>query len=178
MTTIEVKKDLGGEERKSREERREIAEERALSDEERLKVYNDYFYQAVLPNIPKIPGYHVCWLSTQNQRDNLHSRMRLGYTPVKPEDIPGWEFYTLRTGEYVGMIGVNEMVAFKIPLSLYEKYIMETHYNAPNREDERLVSDAESMRQNARSSGSNLYAGEGFSTLLNDRPKPNFENLL
>ena len=88
-------------------------------------------------------------------------RMRLGYEPVKPEDIPGWEYATLKTGDWAGFIGVNEMLAFKLPISLYEKYMLEAHHNAPLREEEKLTDTAEFLEQQARASKSSIQVGEG-----------------
>lgn len=88
-------------------------------------------------------------------------RIRLGYEPVKPEDVPGWEYATIKTGDWQGFIGVNEMLAFKLPLSLYEKYMREAHHDAPMREEEKLTDTAEFLEQQARASKSKLTMGDG-----------------
>jgi hypothetical protein len=88
-------------------------------------------------------------------------RIRLGYEPVKPEDVPGWEYATLKTGDWAGLIGVNEMLAFKLPISLYEKYMQEAHHDAPMREEEKLTDTADFLEQQARASKSKLQIGEG-----------------
>jgi len=124
--------------RAPRTNRRE--EEREFTEQDRLNMFRNTFFQSALPDLPPIEGYHVCWLTTTNPRDPIHGRMRLGYTPVKPEDIPGWEMTTIKTGEYEGCIGVNEMVAFKLPLHLYEMYMREAHHNQPRLEEEKLKS--------------------------------------
>jgi len=51
----------------------------------------------------------------------------------------------LKTGEYAGCIGINEMVAVKLPLELYERYMYEAHHRQPLEEEEKL----EAARQNA-----------------------------
>jgi hypothetical protein len=88
-------------------------------------------------------------------------RIRLGYEPIKPEDVPGWEYATLKTGDWVGFIGVNEMLAFKLPISLYEKYMREAHHDAPLREEEKLTDTAEFLEQQARASKSRIDMGDG-----------------
>jgi hypothetical protein len=93
----------------------------------------------------------------------------LGYQPIKPEDVPGWEYATLKTGDWVGLIGVNEMLAFKLPMSLYEKYMQEAHHDAPLREEEKLTDTAEFMEQQARASKSKLMIGEGNSEMGQSR---------
>jgi len=125
--------------RKSREDGdRRITEDRELTDPERLDEFRKTFFQSALPDLPPIEGYHVCWLTTENPRDPIHGRIRLGYEPIKSTDIPGWEHASMKTGEWAGMIGVNEMVAFKLPLHLYEAYMKEAHDTQPALEEDAL----------------------------------------
>ena len=118
---------------------REITHNRTLTDSERLDEFRQRSFQSALPDIPSIPGYHVCWLTTENPRDSITGRMRLGYEPIKATDIPGWELASLKTGDWAGCIGINEMIAFKLPLHLYEAYMKENHYTQPNWEEEKLI---------------------------------------
>jgi hypothetical protein len=120
------------------EEDRSTTEMRELSDSERIDEFRQTFFQSALPDLPDIDGYHVCWLTTENPRDPIHGRIRLGYEPIKVSDMPGWKHASLRTGEWEGCIGVNEMVAFKLPLHLYEAYMREAHHNQPLAEEEKL----------------------------------------
>lgn len=125
--------------RSSRESKdRRITEDRILNDEERLDEFRQTFFQSALPDLPKLLGYHVCWLTTENPRDPIHGRIRLGYEPIRKEDIPGWEHASLKTGEWAGCIGVNEMVAFKLPIHLYEAYMKEAHHTQPLMEESKL----------------------------------------
>jgi len=119
-------------------EDRAITGDRELSDEERRNEFRQRFFQSALPKIPSIPGYHVCWLPTENPQDSIHARMRLGYGPIKASDIPGWEHTTTKSGEWEGCIGVNEMLAFKLPLHLYEDYMIYNHSSQPREEEEKL----------------------------------------
>lgn len=144
---------------------RPATENRALSDEARVEMFRQQFFQSALPDLPKIPGWHTCWLTTTNPRDSIQARLRLGYEPIKPEDVPGWEYATLKTGEHTGFIGVNEMLAFKLPESLYMAFMREAHHDAPMREEEKLSDTAEFMQQQARASGANLIVGDGNSEL-------------
>jgi hypothetical protein len=153
---------------------RQITENREISDDERVEAFRTQFIQSALPDLPKIPGYHLCWLTTTNPRDSIHARMRMGYSPVKPEDVPGWEYASIKTGEWTGMIGVNEMLAFKIPLSLYEKYMREVHHNAPLSENEKLTATADAIREQAQSVGSQVIEGSGMAELRKTVPIPTF----
>ena len=163
-------KKSAGEGRESRAmQDRAVIENREISDDERVEMFRQQFFNSSLPDLPKLPGWHLCWLTTTNPRDSIQTRMRLGYQPVKPEDVPGWEYATLKTGDWQGFIGVNEMLAFKLPVSLYEKYMREAHHDAPQREEDKLKETAEYMEAQARSSKSRLTMGDGTAEIGNER---------
>jgi hypothetical protein len=153
---------------------RAVTQNRAISDDERVEMFRQQFFQSSLPDLPKIDGWHTCWLTTTNPRDSIQTRIRLGYEPVKPEDVPGWEYATLKTGDWAGFIGVNEMLAFKLPVSLYEKYMREAHHNAPLREEEKLSDVTDMLEAQARSSKSRLTYGDGTAEIGQER-EPEFD---
>jgi hypothetical protein len=161
MTDERLKKSAGDLRTNRAMQDRAVAQNRAIGDDERVEMFRQQFFNSSLPDLPKIPGWHMCWLTTTNPRDSIQGRIRLGYEPVKPEDVPGWEYATLKTGDWAGFIGVNEMLAFKLPMSLYEKFMQEAHHNAPLQEEEKLTDTAEFLEQQARSSKSTLVVGEG-----------------
>ncbi|HUW44646.1 MAG TPA: hypothetical protein VMW50_02510 [Dehalococcoidia bacterium] len=168
--------------RHSRESQdRKVKEDRNLTDEERLDEFRFTSFQSALPDIPPIDGYHVCWLTTENPRDPIHGRMRLGYEPVKSDDIPGWEHASLKTGEWAGCIGINEMVAFKLPLRLYEAYMKEAHHTQPlmeeNKLDEARRMAEEGASQMARKPIS-FEAFEGQAELGQTPDAPSFQETL
>jgi hypothetical protein len=148
---------------------RSVTENREISDDERVEMFRQQFFQSALPDLPKIPGYHTCWLTTTNPRDSIQGRVRLGYEPIKPEDVPGWEYATLKTGDWVGCIGVNEMLAFKLPASLYERYMHEAHYAAPLREEQKLADTADMLADQAKRKGSRVSLGDGMMELADER---------
>ena len=117
---------------------RSVTQDRKLSDDERVDEFRQQFFQSALPDLPKIEGFHVCWLTTENPRDPIHARIRQGYEPIKESDIAGWTHAALRTGEWEGCIGVNEMIAFKLPLHLYEAYMRHNHHEQPLEQEEML----------------------------------------
>jgi hypothetical protein len=167
-----LKKEVGaGSARRSREmEDRGITQSRLVSDDERLELFRMQAFNNVLPTIPDIPGYHVCWLTTTNPSDPIHRRVQLGYEPVKPEEAPGMQYATLKTGEYQGLIGVNEMVAFKLPLSLYEKFMQEVHHRQPLAEEANLANQTDQMREQALRMGGKLQLEEGMEDLRSSHP--------
>ena len=143
-------------------EDRKVTESRDLSEDDRLEMFRNQLFNDALPDLPNIPGYHLCWLTTTNPRDPIHRRMQLGYEPVKPEEVPGMEYASVKTGEWTGFIGVNEMRAFKLPLSLYEKFMQEAHHNAPLREEDKLAEVADMMREQAARAGGALIEDDGM----------------
>lgn len=154
-----------------RAQNREVTESREVSEDDRLEMFRNQLFNDALPDLPDIPGYHVCWLTTTNPRDPIHRRMQLGYEPVKPEEVPGMEYASVKTGEWSGFIGVNEMLAFKLPSSLYEKFMQEAHHNAPLREEDKLDEAAQLMRQQAERAGSTVYEGDGMSEMREYKPR-------
>lgn len=148
---------------------RAVTENRELTDEARVEMFRQQFFQSALPDLPSIPGWHTCWLTTTNPRDSIHVRLRLGYQPIKPEEIPGWEYTSVKTGEWAGYIGVNEMLAFKLPISLYEKYMQEAHQDAPMREEGKLQDSVEAMKAQAQRAGGQLLVGDGMSEVGTER---------
>lgn len=161
MTDERLKKSAGeGRENRAMQDRAST-ENRTISDDERVEMFRQQFHQSSLPDLPKLDGWHLCWLTTTNPRDSIQMRIRLGYEPVKPEDVPGWEYATLKTGDWQGFIGVNEMLAFKLPISLYEKYMREAHHDAPLREEEKLTDTQDFLEQQARASKSRVDMGDG-----------------
>jgi hypothetical protein len=75
----------------------------------------------------------------------------------------------MKTGEWQGFIGVNEMLAFKLPQSLYEKFMHEAHYAAPLREEEKLQDTVDSLTEQAQRRGSRVAIGDGMSNIVDER---------
>ena len=154
-----------------RAQNREVTEDRGVTEDDRLEMFRNQLFNDALPDLPNIPGFHVCWLTTTNPRDPIHRRMQLGYEPVRPDEVPGMEYASVKTGEYVGMIGVNEMLAFKLPQSLYERFMQEAHHDAPLREENKLAEVADMMRDQAERAGSTMYEGDGLSEMRDHAPR-------
>lgn len=167
-----LKKEIDASRRSRQSEDRTVTENRELSEDDRLEMFRAQLFNDALPDLPPVPGYHVCWLTTTNPRDSIHRRMQLGYEPVRADEVPGMEYASIKTGEWSGFIGVNEMLAFKLPLSLYEKFMKEAHYDAPNREEGKLTDTADFLRDQAERSGATLIEGEGFSDLRRSQARP------
>jgi hypothetical protein len=91
-----LKKSLGSagrEDRSNGEANRAAPEEKFHSTQERRKMWSEEWTQSALPKLPEMDGWHLCWLSTTNSYDSIDKRIRLGYVPVKSEELPGFENY-------------------------------------------------------------------------------------
>ncbi len=155
-------------------EDREVTQEREISDQERVDMMNALYFQHALPDLPKIPGYHTCWLTTTNPRDPVHGRVRLGYELIQARDVPGYEQSGLRGGEFDGCLSVNEMIAAKLPLHLYEAYMRELHHHQPLMAEQSLVQEAQSKQEEAKGMGGALIIAPGTVELGQDPGAPSF----
>lgn len=177
---------LGSEARRTRssDNRRGASEDRLQQDDERLTEFRKQFYQSVLPDLPKIPGWHVCWLTTSNPGDSIQRRTRLGYEPIKADEIPGWNYASIKTGTYEGCIGVNEMVAFKLPIELYEAFMRESHHLQPLAEEGKLTAAVDTMKQMMAASaksgmkGIKIIAEDGYADLGQAPEPPSFAEMI
>lgn len=166
-----LRKEVGTAGRRSREaDDRSVTERRDLSDDDRMDMFRQKLFNDVLPDIPPIPGYHVCWLSTSHQSDTIASRVRLGYEPVKASEVPGMEFASLKTGEYSGMIGINEMLAYKIPTSLYLRYMQVAHHELPAEQAGMIAAAVDSHKESAARDGGEIMEGDGMAELRRSGP--------
>lgn len=151
-------------------------QERELSDDERLELFRMALFQNQLPTLPPIPGYHPCWLTTQNPRDSIQGRIQLGYSLIRSSELPGWEHAELQEGRYQGYIGVNEMVAAKLPLRLYEMYMTEAHHNQPLAEEGKLTATLDAIRAQAKGRAP-ISLEPGMEALGQRRVRPRFEEI-
>ena len=137
--------DAGGRQnRAQQDESRQAPEEKFVSAQERRKMWSDEWTQRALPDVPKIPGWHLCWLSTTNSYDSIDKRIRIGYVPVKAEEVPGYENNKVKAGEFVGYIACNEMLLFKLPMDVYQDAMIHFHHDAPLEEANKIRQQAES----------------------------------
>ena len=145
----------GRESRSSQDLSRAAPEEEFISKQERRKMWSDEWTQSALPKVPEIPGWHLCWLSTTNGYDSIDKRMRLGYVPVRADELPGFDNYRVKAGEDVGFIACNE---------------------APNEEADKVQIQVEQLQGNRDSSGKSLskVEGEGFGNLNRNVQTPVF----
>ena len=166
----------GRESRSSQDLSRAAPEEAFISKQERRKMWSDEWTQSALPKVPEIPGWHLCWLSTTNGYDSIDKRMRLGYVPVKADELLGFDNYRVKAGEDVGFIACNEMRLYKLPMEVYQEVMTQMHHEAPMEEADKVQVQVEQLQGNRDSSGRSLGSveGEGFGNLNRNVPTPVF----
>jgi len=166
----------GRESRSSQDSSRAAPEEAFISKQERRKMWSDEWTQSALPKVPDIPGWHLCWLSTTNGYDSIDKRMRLGYVPVRAEELPGFDNYRVKAGEDIGFIACNEMRLYKLPMEIYQEVMTQMHHEAPNEESDKVQVQVEQLQGNRDSSGRSLGSveGEGFGNLNRNVQTPVF----
>jgi hypothetical protein len=166
----------GRESRSSQDSSRAAPEEAFISKQERRKMWSDEWTQSALPKVPEIPGWHLCWLSTTNGYDSIDKRMRLGYVPVRADELPGFDNYRVKAGEDIGFIACNEMRLYKLPMEIYQEVMTQMHHDAPNEESDKVQVQVEQLQGNRDSSGKSLGSveGEGFGNLNRNVQTPVF----
>lgn len=155
---------------------REYQSRESTQDMERIAAFRQAIFTSALPPIPAMEGYHICWLTTTNPRDSIANRLRLGYELLTTEMVPGFEHSTLKDGPFAGCIGVEEMVAARLPMNLYLAYMHEAHHAAPLAEEERLRAVTEVIAEQAkRDAGKAPILGDGTAELGKGPPRGKFE---
>jgi hypothetical protein len=154
-----------------------FAEDRELTDEERLAMLRQGFFQVVLPDLPKKAGQHRCWLTTTNPRDTVAGRRRMGYRLLRMEDLgPGWEQHKAISGEYAGCVMINEMIAAELPERLHQLFMTELHHRMPREAERGIFGRLEEHQEDLARKGSRLVYEEGednaFEYLRATNPRP------
>lgn len=161
--------------RNSRNNVRTTAEDQLSTSKERRRMFKE-FSQEALPTPPARPGWHYVWLSTTNQYDPIYKRLRMGYVPVKAEEIPDFDHYRVKSGEYEGCISMNEMILFQIPQEIYQEIMEEYHHYRPMEEEERIKVNAVDSLKDSRGKklGDFDQDDDGFRNLSSNTKPPVF----
>lgn len=111
-----------------------------MSDEEILRRFKVSLTSNIIPTAPEISGYHLCWVPvhSNNHYDTVEFRQQVGYSVVKPEEVPKFSSGANRSGEIEGTVSHNELVLMKIPNRLYQIYMKDSHHTQPL-EQERVI---------------------------------------
>lgn len=169
-----LKKSAGDERAVRANKDRPITENRQLTDRERAEAYRQSHYKTHLPDLPPIKGFRVFWATTTNPSDTIQHRARLGYVPIQASEIPGFEHLSLKSGEWLGCIGVNEMVALKLPEHLFEQYMTISHHEEPLLEEQNIVDKVQEGTANSQGVIKNVELFEGTQALGKGPAAPRF----
>jgi hypothetical protein len=151
----------GRQDRASEDASRIGAEDKFPSSQERRKMWSSEWTQEALPKLPAEAGWHFCWLSTTNSYDSIDKRMRLGYVPVKADELPGYDNFRVKAGEHVGFIACNEMLLFKLPMDVYQDVMAHMHHDLPREEEEKIRIQVKQLQGAMDSNGKSLLGVEG-----------------
>lgn len=110
----------------------------SLTAEQRRRMIRQEWIQEVLPTPPAISGFHLCWVSTTNSTDPIHKRLQLGYQPVRASEVPGFDQYIAKDGQFEGCVACNEMLLFKIPNDVYQDIMAIYHHDIPLEQEQRI----------------------------------------
>lgn len=140
----------------------------ALNAAERRASLRREWEQEALPSPPNMTGYHTCWLSTTSAWDSIQKRLRMGYSLVTAEELPGFKTGDAQLSSdstYTGCVTCNEMVLAKIPNDRYQDIMATFHHDIPLEEEQKVKELA--MVQKHDSNGTRLghIEGEGISEL-------------
>lgn len=99
--------------------------------------------QAILPNPPRIPGYHSTWIGGEGSMEMSirSSAIREGYSPISyreaAEHDPSWDpKYMPPNLDDNDLVRINEKVAYKVPLEDYHQIMSEIHHYEPMESEE------------------------------------------
>lgn len=141
---------------------RAATENRETTDGQRLEAFRANLHKEVLPNLPVQDGYRMCWLSTTNPSDSIHWRQQIGYELLKPEMVPGYNVAHLTgsTGDYAGYIMVREMIAARIPETIWTMIMKEAHAVMPREQEDRINNVLEAVKEEAAARKLKIREGE------------------
>ncbi len=95
------------------------------------------------PYIPPIPGFHTCWVRIPTSRVQDLNTLRAflnpstyGYTPVRPEEIPGYDDFRATSAHAGGdVIQYMDTILCKVPEERWKRINMGFDLKARNQHD-------------------------------------------
>jgi hypothetical protein len=145
-----------------------------MSFEDRMAAFRNEMYSNVLPTLPKIENYHVCWVSTTSQTDTPQWRESIGYTRITPAEAPGFDHVSVSSGPYAGNIMLNEMLAMKLPLNIYYGYMKIAHHERPMEHSNKMAAQLSGLRSNGDGVKVELADGSLSFMKASAEPRPMF----
>lgn len=132
------------------------------------RMLDNEFEDERLPTPPKIPGYHTCWLTSNNNYDSIGKRQRLGYTVVRADEVPNFNPSNGQSvASYEGAVTCNEMVLHKLPEGRFQVLMNYYHHKRPLADEglqlQKIADGNDMVDSKGRTLGS--VEGDGIQTL-------------
>jgi hypothetical protein len=154
---------------------------RQHTDPERRRKIREILSESLLPNLPRSPGVHRCWVSTASSQDTVDRRIRLGYTLCKPEILReegfGGSDFSLKDADGKGYVRCREMIAMEIPTEDFIDIMRELHHDQPRELASGIYADLQELSLIAKERGAVIDLDEGFKEMSRHmRPPRQFES--
>lgn len=154
----------------------------APTDPERRRQIRDHYAQTLLPNLPKKPGRHRCWVSTSHNSDTPQRRRALGYRFLTYAELAaeGWQAdeYAIKDAAsvYNGCVMWREMIAMDCDTDLHHAIMREMHHDAPMEQARSIYETLDAAGQEARDRGGRTQMAPGMEKMREfTRPPQQFE---
>lgn len=153
---------------------RQWDEANAPTDLERRRRFREKWAQTHLPNLPKKPGFHRCWVSTNHPTDTVARRVALGYRILMLEDVAGsgWspEQHSVKDGASVSNeVRWREMIGMETTEENYQDTMREFHHDQPLDMARDIYAPLEDTAARIREGGGRVEMSEGFRELTRHR---------
>lgn len=122
---------------------REILESREMTDEEFLRRLKEEDGGALLPKLPVLPGWHLCWASRSidSQGGSWRFYLERGYSFVESSEVPGFYHEQINEGYLVGKVAFKELVLMKISEKRYQASMQHFHHDKPLSQERGVMDD-------------------------------------
>lgn len=144
------------------------------TDPEKRRAFRERWAQTHLPNLPKKPGMHRCWVSSTHPTDTPARRVALGYRVLTLDDVKGsgWnpEQASVKDGASVdNVVRWREMVGMEWPEEDYQAYCREFHVDLPRDMARDIYAPLQETADRVREAGGTVELGDGFREMMRFR---------
>lgn len=145
---------------------REFTQNRELSDEEFEATLKETSGGVLLPNPPRVNGYHTMWAAQAvNSAGSYIRYQQKGYSFVEQTECPGYYPHLAEHGEmFIGKITYGDLVAVKISDVRFQMIMKHNHHDLPLDSERNIEAEA---RNNLQYRGQSTYRNDdGSNTSL------------
>jgi hypothetical protein len=164
--------DRGGEDRAF--SARDWERENAPTDPARRRAFRERWAQSHLPNLPRKPGWHRCWVSTNHPLDTVARRIAVGYRVIQLEELKteGWapEQSSVKDGGAPdNTVRWREMIGMECSEDDYQAYMREFHHDQPIDMERDIWAPVLAEKERIHDAGGRVEFGEGIRDMLKHR---------